>query len=137
MGSSIRVGMGGSHFETQVSILWITDRRLAVCGDCEGGSAPNHDTGHTSGISQLVVSSESANFPGLGVRPLGLGDRYAFFDLVEADVASSADLLVGLVLGYPEFFDHRQRCELLVLLCLFLCDLCFHLRTDDPGFTAS
>ena len=98
---------------------------------------PTMTQGHTSGISQLVVSSKSANFPGLGVRPLGLGDRHAFFDLVEADVASSADLLVGLVLGYPEFFDHRQRCELLVLLCLFLRNLRLHLRTDDRGFTAS
>jgi hypothetical protein len=137
VGPPFGIGMGGSHFKTQVGILWIDDGRLTVCGDCEGGSPPNHDAGHARGISQLVVTSESSNFPRLGLWSLGLGDRRTFFDLVEADVAGSADLLVGLVLGDPEFFDHRQRRELLVLLCLVLCDLCFYLRPDDSRFTAS
>ena len=81
---------GTFPFQTQVSILWINDRWLAVCGDRAGGSASNHDAGHASRISQLVVSSESSNFPRLGLWSLVLGDRHAFFDLVEADVASSA-----------------------------------------------
>ena len=72
----------------------------------------------------------------MGLWGLGPGDRHAIPDLVEAVVASSIDLLLGVVLGNAELPDHRQRRELLVFLCLVLRDLRLHLCFHDTRSNA-
>ena len=64
---------------------------------------------------------------------LGLGNRDAILDLVEAVVAGPAHLLVGMVLGDFKFPRHRQRRKLLVFFCLLLRHFRLYLCVHDAG----
>ena len=56
MGATAGIGLGDSHLKTQVRILWVNDDRLAFRRGVARDLSPIHDSGHTSGFSQLVVS---------------------------------------------------------------------------------
>ena len=107
MGPTLRVDLGDSRLKTQGRILWLNDHRLAFRRGVACDLPPVHDSGHSSGLSQLVVSREPSSFPGVDIWGLGFGDRNAILNLVETVVAGSADLLVGMVLGNFEFLINR------------------------------
>ncbi len=66
----------------------------------------------------------------MGIWILGGGDWCPFPALVAPLLAKPLDRVMGLVLGHRKLPFHRQRCQLLVFLCLVLCSVHLDLRID-------